>query len=197
MNTPPLAGIGFFAHTGWAAAVALAGPVDSPRVAARRRLDLWEGPDAHAYHRAAELDPRAARELIARAVDLSRRRAVDALQTLLAEIGARAAGAVIVGGNARIPADLAAVLRSHPLVHGAEGELFRNALAAACAAANVQVQIVLARDLHARAAGAVRLPPAELSRRITELGRTVGSPWGKDQKDCAAAAWLALAGDPG
>ena len=193
MTAPRLAGIGFLAHTGWAAAVALTGPVDSPGVAARRRLDLWEGTDAHAYHRAAEIDPAAARELIARAVDLSRRRAADALQALLAEIGARASAAVIVGGNARVPAELGAVLRSHPLVHAAEGELFRSALAGACAAASVRVQTVPARQLAARAAQAVRLPVGELSRRIAELGKTVGSPWGRDQKDCAAAAWLALA----
>ncbi len=34
MSAPQLAGVGFFAHTGWAAAVALAGPLDAPRVAA-------------------------------------------------------------------------------------------------------------------------------------------------------------------
>ena len=42
MSAPQLAGVGFFAHTGWAAAVALAGPLDAPRVAARRRLELWD-----------------------------------------------------------------------------------------------------------------------------------------------------------
>jgi hypothetical protein len=196
MNAPPLSGIGFFAHTGWAVAVALAGPVDAPQVAARRRLELWKGTDAHAYHRAAELDLPAARELISRAEELSRRMAAEALRTFFAGLEARAAAGVIVGGNARIPADLAAVLRSHPLIHAAEGDLFRNALAAACAAANVRVEVVPARQLHSRAARAVRLPPAGLLRRITELGRTVGSPWASDQKHCAAAAWLALAGDP-
>jgi hypothetical protein len=193
MNAPRLTGIGFLAHTGWTAAVALAGPVDSPRVAARRRLDLWEGADAHAYHRAAEVDPGSARELIARAVELSHRKAADALQKLLAELGTGAGGAVIVGKIGRVPPDVAAVLRSHPLVHAAEGELFRGALQAACAAAGVRAQIVPPRELAARTAAAVRLPLADLSRRIAELGRSVGSPWGRDQKDCAAAAWLALA----
>jgi hypothetical protein len=192
--TAPRAGIGFLAHTGWAVAVALSGPLDAPRLAVRRRVELWEGRDAHVYHRAAEGDPRAALQIVTRAEELSRRKAREALDSLRAELGPVTADVVIVGSSARIPADLAAVLRSHPLVHSAEGALFRSALAAASAAASLQVQVVAARDLQGRAAAALRMSGPELARRIAELGRTVGSPWAKDQKDCAAAAWLALAG---
>ncbi len=194
MSGPGRAAVGFFAHTGWATAVALSGTPDAPRVAARCRVELWDDTDPQAYHQAAELDPGAARELIARAEVLSRRKAVDSLQAFFGGLDARPFAAVIAGGNARIPADLAAVLRSHPLVHAAEGELFRRALATASAAADLRVQVVPAREVHRRAAEALGLPAGELSQRIAELGRAVGSPWGKEQKDCAAAAWLGLAG---
>ena len=194
--TTPRAGIGFFAHTGWAVAVALSGRADAPRLALRRRVELWEGRDAHVYHRAAEADPVAASQIVARAEDLSRRKASEALDSLRAELGPSLAGVVIVGGSARIPGDLVAVLRSHPLVHSAEGALFRSALVAAAGAADLPVRVVAAREIQTRAAEAVRVSVAELSRRIAELGLTAGSPWGKDQKDCAAAAWLALASHP-
>ena len=60
--------VGIRAHTGWAVAVALAGPVAAPTVVDRRRLDLTD-PEVprQAFHVAAELDPAAAEELVERA----------------------------------------------------------------------------------------------------------------------------------
>jgi len=38
-----------------------------------------------------------------------------------------------------------------------------------------------------------RTKPKELMRRVTELGRPLGSPWSQDEKFATLAAWLALA----
>src|SRR6266508_4900241 len=60
--------IGLRAHTGWAVAVALAGPLGAPAVVDRRRLDLTD-PEVprQAFHVAADLDADAAEELVERA----------------------------------------------------------------------------------------------------------------------------------
>ena len=57
------AALGFRVHTGWAAAVVLAGPSTAPRVIDRRRFNLVEETDhdsVFVYHAAAEVDAAAA-----------------------------------------------------------------------------------------------------------------------------------------
>jgi hypothetical protein len=188
------AAVGFSTHTGWAAAVVLAGTAERPRVVFRSRIELLEGTDRFVFHRAAELDLAAAERLVQHAEEVSRRKAREGLRALLDPAQVRLVAAGIVGGNARVPSDLAAVLRSHALVHAAEGELFRGALAFASEEAGLKVTAVPSQKLHARAAAALGLPEADLAARIADLRRGLGPPWGKDQKDGAAVAWLALAG---
>jgi hypothetical protein len=48
------------------------------------------------------------------------------------------------------------------------------------------------RELLDRAEQTLRLKPADLARRVTELGRPLGSPWSQDEKLASLAAWLAL-----
>ena len=79
---------------------------------------------------------------------------------------------------------LAVVLRSHPLLHLAEGQLSQDAIAEAAQAAGLAVQNVSFHDLD----------PTE---QVAELGRAAGTPWRKDHKLAAAAALLALAVPPG
>jgi len=78
-------------------------------------------------------------------------------------------------------------------MHAAEGELYRDALVHAGAACGLPVTGVPERDLDDRAAAALRLPVAELRRRVVELGRACGPPWAQDQKSAALVAWVALA----
>ena len=55
------------AKTGSAVTVVLDGPPGDPVVADRRRVDLLQpGTPGHAYHAAAELEPAAAAELVAK-----------------------------------------------------------------------------------------------------------------------------------
>ncbi len=194
MTPAERAAVGFSTHTGWAAAVVLSGTAKSPRVVFRSRVELWDQPDPHVFHRAAEMDLPAAGKLIQGAEDLSRRKAREGLRALLESVQLRMVAAGIVGGNSRIPSDLATILRSHALVHAAEGELFRAALAAASQQAGLKVTVVPSKKLPALVARALEIREADLPRTLADLGRGLGAPWGKDQKDCAAAAWLALAG---
>jgi hypothetical protein len=52
------------------------------------------------------------------------------------------------------------------------------------------------KQLDAHAAKALGVPAAVFRTRLATLGRSIGAPWGKDQKDAALAAWIALRGAP-
>ena len=193
--------IGFRAHTGWAVAVALAGPPGAPAVVDRRRLDLTD-PEVprQAFHVAADLDAGAAEELVERATRTAETLAERAVRGLVGELrsaGHQLAGAGVALGSGRRLGTLAQVLASHPAMHAAEGELYREVLVQACAACALPVTGVPERDLYDRAAVALGVPVPDLRRRVAELGRACGPPWAQDQKSAALVAWLALATTPG
>jgi hypothetical protein len=189
--------VGLRAHTGWAVAVALAGPPAAPSVVDRRRLDLTD-PEVprQAFHAAADLDAAAAAALVERATRTAEALAERAVRGLAGELrsaGHRLGGAGVVLGGGRRLGTLAQVLASHAAMHAAEGELYREVLVHACAACGLPVTGVPERDLHDRAAAVLGVPVPDLRRRVAELGRACGPPWAQDQKSAALAAWLALA----
>ncbi|HJZ86595.1 MAG TPA: hypothetical protein VKN99_15550 [Polyangia bacterium] len=196
--TQATATLGFRAHTGWAAAVALAGPPAAPRVIDRRRLELAApGGSADWYHQARELSGAAAARKVREGSADAHKRARAAVRALIEQLAAQGYRVVASGlplGNTRLPSSLEAILRSHALVHSAEGELFRQVLVSASEAAELAVTGVPARQLYAQAAARLHLGEAELKRRLTDLGAAVGAPWGQDQKEAALSAWLALLG---
>jgi hypothetical protein len=48
------------------------------------------------------------------------------------------------------------------------------------------------KDLLAEAAAALRCSPGDIAETITRIGRGLGPPWAKDQRDAATAGWYAL-----
>jgi hypothetical protein len=77
-------------------------------------------------------------------------------------------------------------LASHPLLHTAEGELFREALAQASEKCGLAVSRVRERELPERASALLRMPADKLNARIAGIGKEIGPPWAQDQKQ---AAW--------
>jgi hypothetical protein len=63
----------------------------------------------------------------------------------------------------------------------------------ACSALGLDVVGVREKELTDRGSSVLGLDPDELRARVVELGRAVGAPWAKDQKDAALVAWIALA----
>jgi hypothetical protein len=190
------AGIGFREHTGWAAMVALGGGVTAPVVLARRRYELCEDELPRAvYHAARQLDLENAEKLVARVGQTARTAAAWQLRRTVAEL--EAAGYTVVGtaiaAPRHVPDGLAEILGSHPLVHTAEGQLFRDALADATELLGLPVTRFAQQELDEEAAVHVGTSDASLQAQLTGLGRALGPPWQRDQKDAAAAAWLALA----
>jgi hypothetical protein len=110
----------------------------------------------------------------------------------LAGKGYAVAGACVLLGSGRPATGLAATLRSHPMIHTAEGDFFRGALKAACESCGLPVLGVKEKELIREAAAALGTSADNLQRRAAALGKSIGPPWRQDEKLCAIAGWLAL-----
>jgi|SRR5579863_1320703 len=192
------AALGLRVHSGWAAAVVVAGDPRSPAAITRRRIELVDHSTRDAkqpYHAAAEMDPKDAEKFIHQAIERTALHALHALSELIDGVrknGHSVSGCGMLLASGRPLPALAATLASHALIHTAEGELFRNALANAARQQKLPVTAVRERDLYASAAGALGLPVDRLREHTSAMGRAVGSPWRQDEKLAALVAWLAL-----
>jgi hypothetical protein len=190
------AALGFRHHTGWAVVVTIAADRGAPAVLDRRRLEL-STPDVpvQAYHAASGLPLDRATALVGRAHEVARATTAGGVGELVAELSARGHEVAAVGvlvGHAAIPPELAKILRSHPLLHAAEGDMFREVIADAAEQHGLRVVEVPARGLMVLAQRSLGIDEAELRATLNELGHTVGRPWRRDEKDAALAGWLAL-----
>lgn len=193
------AALGFRAHSGWAAAVAVSGSPTAPVVVDRRRLEIADPDDPDAkqpFHAAEPLDFAAAQRLIRGCTETSQRLARDAVGAMIAEL--RTAGHAVVGfgllqGSGRPLPELAGILASHALIHTAEGQMFRDVLAAAGRHHKLPVTEIRERELMARCTADLHLSPERVTRMLAEIGRALGPPWRQDEKYATLATMLALA----
>jgi len=199
MPQPAACVFGLAPHSGWAAAVILGGTARAPRVLARERLELFdarEPPSKQPYHAIESLPLAEARERLAGFEAAAAALAGEGLRRLMqrsAALGATARAAGILDASGRGGADLGAILKSHALIHTADGEHYRAALERACGPLALRVLRVPRRELTARAAATLKRPPPQLAAAVQELGRGFGAPWGADQKAATLLAWLLLA----
>jgi hypothetical protein len=185
--------IGLRAHSGWAALVAVTGPLSSPEVIARRRIEIADPGirgSKQPFHAAEPLDYPDAKKYLERCSASTQRLAREAL--LAAKRGEVAGCGIILGSGRTLPA-LQAILASHALIHTAEGEFYRNALVEASGHLGIPVLGVKEKELYQRGAAQLRIPVSEIERRVAELGKPMGAPWTQDQKYAALVAWMALA----
>lgn len=187
---------GLKAHSGWAALVALGKNGRDLTVVDRSRLELVEEEWAkQPYHSAEELAPKQAREVVKRGIDAAHRIARRELKAALKREHARGnevvACAVLVG-NSMPDWTVEQILAVHFRMHQAEGVLFRDALIAATKASAVKLVTLPEKTLLQEAEKSLRTPASDLLKTVTALGKSAGSPWGKDQKDAALAALVAF-----
>lgn len=197
MPIPQRAAMGLRAHSGWAALVVVAGPSRSPSVIDRRQVELISlGIPKQPYHAAEKLTLKEAEKLVERCADTASRLAQQALRAVRSAVqdkGYDVAGCGLLLGSGRSLTSLAATLASHALIHTAEGQLFRDALARASERCGMPVVGVRDREVYERGAAELRIKTDRLNQRLSEMGRTVGPPWTQDQKRAAVVAWLVLA----
>jgi hypothetical protein len=193
------AALGFRVHTGWAALVAVAGPASAPEILQRGRIEMIPGSTPEAppfvYHAAAKLPLAAAERLVRASEEKARLKATEAIAAAvrdLAERGYRIVASGVIIGNRPVTAALETILGAHPLLHAAEGELFRQAIIDGSEACRVPVTCVRAGELYERGAQHLRVSEDRLRKRLTDAGRGAGKPWAQDQKESLLVALLAL-----
>jgi hypothetical protein len=190
--------LGFKLHTGWAALVAVTGEPSKFEVLLRRRIELLPPGDSvprFVYHVASELPTSQAAELVRRAEVASQETTQTAVRDVVEYLtsldhAVKAAG--LSSGSKPVPRDLSAILRSHPMIHTAEGALFQQAVAGACRSCGLAVISLRERDVWLNAATVWGLNEARLRKQVDSLRKSVGAPWGTDQKTATAFAMLAL-----
>ena len=195
-SSPPVT-LGFRPHTGWAAMVAVADNNGRVQVVDRRRAVLLdEKLPPQVFHAAAALPAEEAAELIGRVRSDACDAAIAALEEVMGVLG-DVLGVGVVAWQPAVPDELDKILASHQLMHAAEGDLYRGALEDGAGAVGLRVYQFLPSDLPSTAAAAVGLTTQVIADELTDIGRRVGPPWQRDQKDATLAAWsvLRLLGD--
>jgi hypothetical protein len=190
---------GVKAHSGWAAFVVLGGETGAPQVVDRRRIELVDEDEAswarQPYHAAEHLSRSDARELVQRGVQRARGNAIRVIRAALER--ARQAGQDVVACAVLVTDPMPDwstddILAVHFRMHKAEGVLFRDALARAASACGLNSVPIPERLLDPLAEKVLATSASSLRTTIARLGRSVGPPWGKDQKDASLAALVAL-----
>jgi hypothetical protein len=175
--------LGFRAHSGWAALVAVAGTIEAAQVLDRRRIIIAdpEMPGSkQPYHAAAELAFPEAEALVRRAVESSRALAVEVISATVKALRSRGhevVGCGVLLGSGKALPGLEKILRSHASIHTAEGAMFRDVLVWAAKECRLPVTGVPEKDLDASSL-----------KRIASIGKLIGPPWTQDQKTAAVAA---------
>lgn len=191
--------LGFKAHTGWLTYVAVGGTPARPEILSRGRPALL--PDAGSidrfvYHEASQNSDARAREIVDRAAKATHSCATAAIAAIVEELelqGVSITACALVSASAELKAGITLdqILRTHTLIHAAEGKLYRDAIVAACFDRGLDVIAVPERDAWNRAAKACGFSEDALQKRVAALRSVVGAPWGADEKVVTAAALVA------
>ncbi len=185
-------------HSGWGVLVAVSGDAASLEVLDRRRIvtiDPEIQGSSQPYHHAANLGLPESERYLANCAAISERLAFTAIGELLKELdarGCRIAGAAVLLASGRPLPPLAKILASHPLIHTAEGEFFRNAVSKACERLKIPVTAIREREVEQQAKTTFGKTASGIQRRISTLGASLGPPWTKDHKTAALAAAMIL-----
>src|SRR5688572_13222828 len=88
--------------------------------------------------------------------------------------------------------DPSTVANPHIRAHALEGQLFRTVLEDALRARGIACDVIVDKELAARAAKDLGRPASAVSRTVSAFGKTLGGRWRAEEKAAATAAWLAL-----
>jgi len=189
------AALGLKARTGRAVLVALAGGADDPRLIERLQFRLLPEGAFAPYHAAEGLDPEKARESVKRSIGDAHRLAESGIREAarrIAQAGYDLCGCAVLVGTGMPDWSTDEILAVHVRMHKAEGELFRDVLVAGARACDLQLTTLPDKSALDDASRRLGLTRACLDARLATLGKSAGPPWGKDQKEAAAAALVAL-----
>jgi len=197
------AALGFRMHSGWGVLVAVSRDDDCVQVLVRKRIVVMnsEVPGGNQpYHYAAELLSQGkgladCENYIATCRTVCENMALSTLVDTLQELNTReyrVAGAVVLTAAGRTLPSLSDILTSHPLIHTAEGEFYRNAVRKPCEHLKISVAAIRQRDVEKHAKSTYGSGANRVQRNIAALGKSIGPPWTSDHKAAALGALLVL-----
>jgi hypothetical protein len=193
------AAIGVRMHSGWGALVAVSNNAGTVEVIDRRRIVVIPPGTPGAkqpYHSAENLELSEAEKFIAACFAASKRLAVAAVREVLDELRGRhyrVVGSAVILASGRALPPLSKILASHPLLHAAEGEFYREVFSKGCEDLDLSVTGIRERDLDESVRASFDKAATRIGKQISTLGRSLGPPWTLDQKTAALAALLVLA----
>ncbi len=191
--------LGFRVKSGWAATAVVSGLASSPTVLHTRRVDLCDStvPESrqpfHAVDEAQcelELD----QDRIQKRLEVVRHVTAQSLGKLLSDCrtnGWAPHRAGIVVGSLIDPS----TIRSpHIRAHALEGHLFRTVVEDELRAHNLSCVVLAEKTAFKAASEAIHSREDALKRTLANLGR-VESPWRREEKLAALAAWVAVSAE--
>ena len=191
------AALGFRAHSGWAVLVVLGGPKDSPVVVERGRIEIADPKivgSKQPYHAAQRMDLKDAEALVSVCTEASVQLATGAVLAAIRDAAQKGyqilSSCILTGSGKSVPA-LEKILASHPLLHTAEGELFRNVIGRACLNHGLNVVAVKEKELMSRSQNDIGLSGELIQQHLQRMGKAIGAPWRQDEKYACLAAWIA------
>jgi len=182
--------IGLRIKSGYAIAVVLTGPSESPTIVSRRIVALSDPnilETKQPYHDGFGTEQEDPREIARRAAIIDRC-AKKSVAELLRDTEGAARASLVVGSLI----DPGEVGNPHIRAHANEGKLFRTVVEEALRSHGVRCEVIVEKQLAAKAAAQLRRRTGEIDRTVTGFGKTVGRPWRADEKAAATAAWMAL-----
>jgi hypothetical protein len=192
------AALGVRCHSGWAAAILICGSADDFDVLERRRIGLCDPSvpgSKQPFHAAEPMPSREAECFMARcraSTEALAQSAIRSLADAATDSKLPIAGCGLLCASGRPLPVLKDILASHALIHAAEGEFYRDAVANAFRRLKLDVIRIRERDALRQAADAVGCGDAKLKERIAHRGKSLGPPWTEDQKLATLAALIAL-----
>ena len=191
----PQAALGFRVKSGWATAVLLADPLQSPQVVDHRLVDLSDPavPESRQPYHAAmgRLEEDGAK--VATRLEVVRRVTNKSVAELLKDYhdtGYKVRSAGLVIGS---QIDPASIKNPHIRAHALEGRLFRTALEDAVRSCGLPCSVMVERNAYSKAAAVLARSEDDLKRAVSGFGRSLSGTWRADEKMAALVAWLALA----
>lgn len=189
---------GFKAHSGWAALVVIGANGSKFEIIDRRRIELIDEGELWAkqpYHAAEDLEPDEVHKVVKLGVESAHRVAFRQMREIVEQT--RKLKHEIVACAVLVPSPMPDwstkdILDVHFRMHKAEGVLFPDALCRAAEACKLPLVAVSEKHLTEIAEREMGVSLGRSMETIAKLGKIVGPPWGKDQKNASLAAMITL-----
>jgi hypothetical protein len=187
--------LGFRMHSGWGVVVALD---DCHSVIERQRIQVAENHipgGRQPYHYARDLEVQKAERFLseyAAHCETLAKAELDRITSELGSCGYRVTAAGVILASARALPSLPQILSAHPLIHTAEGQLFRDIVRRACEGAGIPVIGIAEKQLAATLGECFGKEAGRIKQAIEKSGKSVGPPWNSDHKQAAMVGCLAL-----